>query len=208
VRVNGFFSVATGGKLDLSNNKLIVDYDPATGSPLASVRTALVLGYANGAWTGGGIDSAGIGANQSLGYAEASDVLSASGGDFGTGQKVDGSTVLVRYTLAGDANLDGVVDFLDLARLAQSYNVTDGSRQWSNGDYNYDGKVDFLDLAQLAQNYNSALPSQAVPGAPADFASDLAAAFAAVPEPGLIVPLAAIALLSRRRRRRDAAMCA
>jgi hypothetical protein len=25
--------------------------------------------------------------------------------------------------------------------LAQSYNLTDGSRHWSNGDYNYDGNV-------------------------------------------------------------------
>ncbi len=156
--------------------------------------------YANGKWTGPGIGSAGIAAARSIGYAEASDALGAAGGGFGTAS-ADGSAVLVRCTLAGDTNLDGTVDFVDLARLAQNYNVTDGSRTWAGGDFNYDGTVDFIDLARLAQNYNTALPGEAIPGAPAEFASDLAAAFAAVPEPTMWVPLAASLLLSRGRRR-------
>jgi autotransporter-associated beta strand protein len=201
LRVNGAFSVTTGGKLDLANNKLIVDYDAAASSPLASIRTALVSGYANGAWTGPGIDSVGIGSTRSLGYAEASDVLKPNGGSFGAGQSVDGSAVLVRYTLTGDANLDGVVDFLDLARLAQSYNIADGKRQWSNGDYNYDGNVDFLDLAQLAQNYNTALPGAAIAGAPVGFEADVARAFASVPEPSLVGVVGLSALVAGRRRR-------
>src|SRR6185436_10573056 len=95
------------------------------------------------------------------------------------GQIADASTVLIRNTLAGDANLDGAVDFLDLSRLAQSYNVTDGTRTWAQGDYNYDGNVDFTDLAKLAQNYNTTLPGgAAIPaGAPAGFEADLARAF-------------------------------
>jgi hypothetical protein len=198
-------TISGTGRLDLANNRLVVDYDPAAaaGSPIASVRTALLAGYAAGKWNGPGIGSMGIAATRSLGYAEASDVLGASGGTFGSAS-VDGSAVLVRNTLAGDANLDGKVDFLDLARLAQNYNVTDGARTWSAGDFNYDGSVDFSDLAQLAQNYNVALPAEAIPGAPADFASDLATAFAAVPEPAALLPLAtlvAIALCGQRHRR-------
>jgi hypothetical protein len=34
------------------------------------------------------------------------------------GVTIDKSTVIARYTLAGDVNLDGSVDFLDLAKLA------------------------------------------------------------------------------------------
>jgi hypothetical protein len=115
--------------------------------------------------------------------------------------------VLVRYTLTGDVNLDGSVDFLDLAKLAQSYNVTDGTRRWATGDVNYDGNTDFLDLAKLAQNYNTALaPSAPIPGAPVGFEADLARAFAAVPEPGTIsiLGIGALALLARRRNRRAA----
>jgi autotransporter-associated beta strand protein len=202
LRVNGDFSVTGGGKLDLANNRLIVDYDPAATSPIASVRAALASAYANGAWNGPGIDSVGIAATRGLGYAEAGDVLGAGGGSFG-GASVDGSAVLVRYTLSGDATLDGVVDFNDLVKLAQNYNTTipaTGSA-WYRGDFNYDGMVDFNDLVKLAQNYNSTLPSEPIAGAPAVFATDLAAAFAAVPEPGALSLIACGLLLSRRRTR-------
>jgi hypothetical protein len=195
-------TITGSGKLDLANNRLVVDYDPATTSPISSVRATLVSGYANGAWNGPGIDSVGIAAGRSLGYAEASDIFGASGGIFG-GATVDGSAVLVRYTLAGDATLDGAVDFNDLIKLAQNYNSStpaEGSG-WYRGDFNYDGTVDFNDLVKLAQNYNAALPSESIPGAPADFASDLAAAFASVPEPGAVTLLLAGAVLTGRRRR-------
>jgi autotransporter-associated beta strand protein len=202
LRVNGAFSVTGGGKLDLANNRLVVDYDPAASSPIGPVRAALVSGYANGAWNGPGIDSVGIAATRGLGYAEAADVLGASGGPFGAAT-VDGSAVLVRYTLSGDATLDGAVDFNDLVKLAQNYNTTapaTGSA-WYRGDFDYDGTVDFNDLVKLAQNYNSALPSQPIAGAPADFATDLAAAFASVPEPGAVSLLVVGALVAGRRRR-------
>jgi hypothetical protein len=58
------------------------------------------------------------------------------------------------FQLAGDANRDRAVDFLDLAKLAQNYNISDG-RTYADGDFNGDGSVDFLDLAILAQRYNT-----------------------------------------------------
>jgi Ca2+-binding RTX toxin-like protein len=85
---------------------------------------------------------------------------------------------VVGYSLGGDSNLDGTVDFLDLAKLAQSYNATDGSRNWSTGDINYDGNTDFLDLAKLAQNYNSPLPPAPVTADQSQFEKELAEAFA------------------------------
>ena len=57
------------------------------------------------------------------------------------------------FVLAGDANHDGVVDFGDLALLAQNYNMT--GRTFANGDFDYDGDVDFQDLVILAQRYNT-----------------------------------------------------
>jgi autotransporter-associated beta strand protein len=202
-------TVNTGGKLDLANNRLIDDYSGST--PITSIRTAIAAGYANGAWTGPGIQSSSAIANptRALGYADASDVLAFANGatsDTFLGSTVDKTTMLIRYTLAGDANLDGTVDFLDLSRLAQNYNVTDGTRTWAQGDYNYDGNVDFSDLAKLAQSYNTTLPggAAAIPaGAPAGFEADLARAFAEVPEPSALVMLtglAAVAVMGRRRR--------
>jgi len=99
----------------------------------------------------------------------------------------------------GDATLDGVVDFNDLAKLAQSYNAADIT--WLDGDFNYDGKVDFLDLAVLAQNYNQAVPSAPL-NASAAFQNELAQAFAAVPEPGIpLVGVGLMALAGRRKRK-------
>jgi hypothetical protein len=108
----------------------------------------------------------------------------------------------VRYTLFGDATLDGAVDFNDLVKLAQNYNVVDGSRIWSSGDFTYDGNTDFNDLVKLAQNYNTALPAGAIDGAPAGFEGELARALASVPVPGGVglVWVAACALAGRRRR--------
>jgi hypothetical protein len=105
----------------------------------------------------------------------------------------------------GDANADGSVDFNDLAKVAQSYNVTDGQRRWSDGDFNYDGNVDFNDLSILAQSYNTTgvQGAPAVPaGASADFAADWAAAVASVPEPSAmtVVGFVMLPILARRRR--------
>jgi autotransporter-associated beta strand protein len=200
----------TGGKLDLANNALAINYAAGAANDaaaFASVRSQLKSGYNGGDWKGAtGITSSSINTLSAVGYALASDVLPFANGavtDAFIGSAVDKSTVVARYTLNGDANLDGVVDFLDLARLAQSYNVTDGTRTWPTGDFNYDGTTDFLDLAQLAQNYNTPLPNDPLPGAPADFNADLARAFASVPEPMSPLPLgaaAALLLLVVRRR--------
>jgi hypothetical protein len=131
----------------------------------------------------------------------ASDVLGPSGGTF-LGSTVDGDAVLVRYTLLGDATLDGTVNFNDLVNLAQNYNNVDGNRTWYNGDFTYDGKVDFNDLVKLAQVYNTSLPTDPIAGAPAGFGADLAAAFASVPEPSSLglLALAVCGFAARRKR--------
>jgi hypothetical protein len=112
-----------------------------------------------------------------------------------------GSTLTIRSTLPGDANLDGRVDFTDLVALAQNYNKNDS--RWGRGDFTHDGSVDFNDLVRLAQHYNTALPSGSVAGAPDGFGDDLARAFAAVPEPATLAATAAcgFAHLAGRRRR-------
>ena len=197
-------------KVDLHDNALAVDH--ASGSDaaaLATMRSRILTGFnpstpggSDGNWQGNGITSsaaAAAPASTGVGYALASDVLGATGGSF-LGQTVDGSTVLARQTLLGDTALNGVVNFDDLARLAQNYNVNDGNRHWFHGDFTYDGNVNFDDLAKMAQNYNTSLPA-ALPGSAA-FQEDVARAFAQVPEPGAmsLLAIASACALARRRR--------
>lgn len=211
VLVTQALSTPGSGTLDLNNNALVVDYTSGGSATFNAVQNEIRSGYhASGIlWTGAGITSstARLSTRYGIGYDEASDLLGPSGGTF-QGESVDGTAVLARFTFYGDVNLDGSVDFLDLAKLAQSYNVIDGSRSWATGDVNYDGNTDFLDLALLAQNYNTALGAPVVPGAPADFNADVARAFAEVPEPTSFAVLAMAAaggLLCWRGRKSHAA---
>jgi autotransporter-associated beta strand protein len=200
--------------LDLTDGRLIVDYAAGSSTPLAQVRDQIISAYNTAGaphWVNPGITSstAASTGGRGVGYAEASEILSPGTTTWLGEGNIDTSAILVRTTLLGDATLDGATDFLDLARLAQNYNSTVkgvSDSWWTRGDFNYDGNVDFLDLALLAQNYNTALPTAPIPGASAGFEADLARAFANVPEPGALglMSAAALAALTRRRRRREA----
>lgn len=196
-------SLVVTGQLDIADNNFVVDYTGA--SPLASIRSSIISGYGNAAsrWKGPGISSSTAAADSSLaiGYAEASDILTLTGGSATyLNQPVDATTVLLRVTLAGDADLDGKVSFSDLVKVAQNYGKS-GDGTWSGGDFDYDGSVGFSDLVTVAQHYGQSLSGLA--GAPVGaFAADVQAAFASVPEPGIggMIAIAGLALARRRRR--------
>jgi autotransporter-associated beta strand protein len=166
------FTTAGSGKLDLTNDKLIV-----VNGDLAAIAAKVSAGYNGGAWNGPGIVTSVATSRTALGVSRATDAGITMFGDV----PVTPADVLVAYTLAGDANLDAAVNFTDLVRVAQNYNTT--GKGWWQGDFTYDTRVDFNDLVKLAQNYNATLPATAIPGAPASFEADLVTAFAQVPEP-------------------------
>lgn len=181
-----------GGRIDLNDHRMTVDYDGV--SPLATVAGLIASSYNGGDWLGAGLTSgaaAGTATNPSaartgLGVAEASDLFASFPGSF-LGEPVDATTVLIRYTLLGDANLDATVNIADFSRLAAHFNAP---ARWFNGDFTYDGVAGIGDFALLAANFNLALP---------------AARPAAAPEPGALLPvltaLAGLRLGGRRRSR-------
>ena len=146
---------AVHGSWDLVDGSLVVNYADGAASPIAEIRKYLVSGYAHAQWDGAGLNTSAV--NQpgakiaALGYAEASDVLGASGGTF-DGTPVDGSAVLVKYTYYGDANLDGRVTFDDYVRIDTAFHS--GRTGWSNGDFNYDGAVNFDDYVLIDVSFN------------------------------------------------------
>jgi autotransporter-associated beta strand protein len=190
-----------GGKLDLGENDLIIDYSSAAAASQVLIATFNELSNSfNNGWNSnsGAITSSaaaaasGSGHPTALGYAEAS-TLGTVGASFKFDNiNTDAQMLLVRYTYSGDANLDGRVNALDFNRLAVNFGkAVPPALLWANGDFNYDNVVDSTDFSVLANNFNL----QLLPGESLG---------ALVPEPTsltMAVGIGAAALVSRRRRR-------
>ena len=63
--------------------------------------------------------------------------------------------VTVMYTLPGDADLSGTVDFSDLNTVLSYYNKPG---TWVDGDFNYDGIVNLADLNSVLSFYDKSVP--------------------------------------------------
>jgi hypothetical protein len=159
-KVLNLASLQLSGRLDLGDNDLLLHY---TGtSPLAAINALVASGRNGGTWTGNGLVT-GMPAAQpashltSLGVAEASDALHLTAGQTAlwNGQTVDSSTVLVKYTYAGDADLNGKINgddyfILDSQALASAFGG--GGATWFNGDFDYSGKLNGDDYFILDSN--------------------------------------------------------
>ncbi len=185
-RVDGALTIGSGKALDVANGTLIVQ-DTVT-SPLGawsgSSYTGLIgriqSGRNGGPWNGSGIrTSAASGSVYAVGIASASAV--ATGGMF-AGQSVTGTDTIIRYTLAGDADLDGVIDGDDFFQADNHVGLVGGAVSYFNGDFDFNGRVDADDYWLLDSNYNnSPLASLPVVGAAPAGESELPALTAATP---------------------------
>lgn len=186
-------TVIDGGALDLADNAMIVRAGAAAAQALDDIEAlaAMARNAAGGRWTGPGLTSASAAADAS-GLAALGVMLNADGAgrpvhEVFRGAAADAGCVLVMYTWAGDADLNGSIDAADYFRIDQGYLA--GARHWRNGDFNYNGTVDaddyyLIDAAFLMQ------------GPPAG-----KAAAAPLPEPGTALWALAAALWALRRRR-------
>jgi hypothetical protein len=205
-RVN---TLAVSGRLDITNNKIIVTA-VSVGSLAGSTYTGisgLIQSGRNGSalplWDGNGIVTSqthATGGNyHSIGVSTAAQArgIAATATALWGGQVVWGTDVLVMYTYGGDANLDGKINVDDYIRIDSG--IAAGLTGWSNGDFNYDGKVsidDYITIidANIGNQNGFVFPTGSGIG---EVLSTVA-----VPEPaGLSVALGGVALLARRRRR-------
>ena len=149
--------VADGGRVDVNNNGLMVDYGgPPSNSPMPAIVGYLNSGRNGGAWNGTGIDSTfaansplpiGLAAIEGSAYRQ----LYGANASFG-GEPVDDTSVLVRLTYEGDANLDGRITFDDYTRIDTGFSASLSG--YVNGDFNYDGVVNFDDYVLIDVAYN------------------------------------------------------
>jgi hypothetical protein len=146
--------LTVAGTVDITDNIVEINYTPGS-DPITTIQGYLNSGYNSDEWTGTGITSSNAAANPGLyavGYVD---------GNLDAGTPAAANQILIKNTLAGDANLDGVVNFADLLVVAQNFNHTLDTHgnpiDWADGDFNYDGKVNFADLLLVAQNFNKRL---------------------------------------------------
>lgn len=78
----------------------------------------------------------------------AGDTLTGSG-------TVPVGSIFVQSALPGDANLDGIVDVIDLDILGQNYDDP-GPWRWDDGDFTGDGLVDLVDFDLLGNYFGAA----------------------------------------------------
>ena len=114
----------------------------------------------------------------------------------GSRHVADATSVLVKFTRYGDANLDGQVNLNDFNRLAGNFGAAT-NRTWSQGDFTYDGAVNLNDFNRLAANFGLFAAGPEV--APDDWAM-LASRIPEPASPALIGMAASAAMLRRRNR--------
>jgi hypothetical protein len=197
-------AIAPGGKLDLTDNRLIVQATAGTRDAVLNQVNAWVAQGRNapgGLWQGDGITTS-IGPTQPTMTLGVAPNWKSNGGAFFTtfgGQAVDANSVLVRYTLAGDLNLDGKINEDDY--FAIDLGVANQLTGYWHGDVNYSGgQPNGDDFFLMDQGFLS----QPAPAAAGGEALPLDVAAGTVPEPGtigLMIGSLGAGLLARRSRR-------
>ena len=72
-----------------------------------------------------------------------------------TGQAVDATSVLVKYTYGGDANLDGTLNGDDYFQIDSHSNQSGSVFGYFNGDFNLDGEINGDDYFIIDSNWNA-----------------------------------------------------
>jgi len=178
--------------LDVTNTRLnIEDSTVNRSADVANIKNAAVYGLTHAT----GISSSTIPSNKVLAV---SDNAIAHDTTFEGLTNIDTNSILVTVAFKGDANLDGVVDILDLTTVANHWqqSVTD----WSQGDFDHSNFVDIQDLTAVANNWQAG-----VGGGGSSFSDALAqfpafAGTAPAPEPAslILIGLGSAMLLRRR----------
>ena len=148
-------AILDAAQLDLVNSTLIIDTtDPATlgswdGSAYTGVHGLLASGYNFSAWDGPGIVTSQFDATigvTTIGVATGEQALFLGATETGiyAGQTVTGQSVILKYTYAGDVDLNGYVDAVDYGTI-DNWIQFPGTNGYANGDLNFDGVIDAVD---------------------------------------------------------------
>jgi hypothetical protein len=210
-------AVVATGKFDVKDDRLIITAQPVgtfNGTAYSGVTAMIAGAYAFGAWSGNGLTTTMPDAQAGLTTLAVASADQLGIDTFG-GMSVAPSNVLVMYTYAGDANLDGTIDGGDYGIIDNFIQVPSASG-YANGDFNYDGAIDGGDYGIIDNNIQAQGPpfppsasfgSSGISGVSGVAGTTGITGVTAVPEPSACGSafLAAATLLGRcrSRRRRD-----
>src|SRR5208282_3579024 len=189
--VVGSLTMTGTGALDMTNNKLFIDFGAGL-DPIASVAAWIKNGYYG--LSGPSIISSDIAADDAasgllygLGYADGKDGVVAG---------LPSGEIEIMFTLLGDANLDGTVNSEDFSLFSEHLGLS--GMMWDDGDFNYDGTVNSEDFSLFSHNLGQTASLAASAGV-LEAANGIN--LTNVPEPmsaGMMV-MAGLGILRRRR---------
>jgi autotransporter-associated beta strand protein len=199
--------ISGAGTFDITNNHVIVTY--GASDPMSVIEGYLASGYNNGEWNGTGIISSAAATQDASGGFKYG-VGWADGGDgTHTVAGLSSGQIELKYTLLGDANLDGFVNGSDFSILAANFGQ--GFTNWDQGNFLFTPLINGADFSALAANFGQGDSGATVAITQADVAALDAFAAAnglplptidAIPEPACmgLITMAALGVLARRRR--------
>ena len=149
----GALQLVGSGSLDVSNYTMFIKYG-SNADPISTIAGLIKSGYNGGAWNGTGIFSSAAAVSKSygLGYSDSADP--------GNPAALPSGTIEIKYTLLGDANLDGTVNSEDFTLFSE--HLGKSGMMWDEGDFNYDGTVNSEDFTLLSENLGQSATQSAV----------------------------------------------
>jgi autotransporter-associated beta strand protein len=205
-------TISGNGVLDIGNNHVIIAY--GASDPMSAIVGYLRSGFNGGAWNGPGIISSQIPVANATSNSPQYGIGFSDGGDNINGHSIvsglASGQIELKYTLLGDANLDGTVNGADFSILAANFGQ--GYTNWDQGNFLFTPVINGTDFDALAANFGQGDSGADVGVSSADIAALDAFAAAnglsiptigAVPEPGCVGLMVAggMGIMSGRRRR-------
>jgi hypothetical protein len=200
-------TISGNGVFDVDTTKLMINFGSGA-DPDSTIAGYIKSGYNGGGWNGPGIIS-------SAARTATNGFLYGVGWSDGKDHVVSGLSsgeIEVKYTLLGDANLDGVVNGADFSILAANFGK--GLTNWDQGNFLFTPAVNGTDFSALARNFGQGDSGTDTSVSQADIAALNSFAIAnglplptveVVPEPGgtsLVVAAGAVWLAHRRKFRK------
>jgi len=150
-----------GFSLDLGSRDLIIYSTGAERQQMLDRVTALLKqGYDGGKWQGAGLSSSAA-ANDPTHQTGLAVMLNDDGFghpiyNFFDNKPVDINSILVKYTLMGDVDLNGKIDGSDYFRLDKGFLAK--SKGYANGDVDFSGTIDGSDYFVIDKAFLSRSP--------------------------------------------------